>query len=608
MDIGLFGTDFDIDITKTKSDVKQLLKKLNPEFTEPGAQNTEKILKSKKLSIQERLEIINDKVIKILGKQRHNTVVIRSLDDFIAYINKAIQNGVIAVDTETNNSLDPVTCKLMGLCLYTPGERQAYIPINHVDWQTEELLANQLTEEDCRQQLQRIKDNNTFVIMHNGKFDYEVIKTTCHIDLPPNWDTMVAARLLDENELAGLKYQYTTKIDPSQSKYDIESLFENVQYAFVNPEIFALYAATDSMMTYKLYLWQLPFMTSPELERLYWVFLNIEMPIVVVTAEMELKGVSINTKFGKKLKIKYKQQLAEIDTEIEKELDKLKPLISEWREDETRGGAYSKMYMPKKSKKSQEELEAIYTAIEPDQIPSGKKDRTGKDILVKNPNAGRRYKFGKKASEMLSDPINLASPAQLAILFYDILNCPAVSKKAPRGTGESELEAIAEKRPDLQICKLILKRRGIVKLITTYIDVIPDLVKHWPDGRIRFHLNAQGTDTGRYSSGGKLKFFENGEPVVVSGINIQNIPSHNKEIRMLFQGDTKYHEVESSNQWFDVPETDEVEVLDAEGRLVWKFVSELEIGDEVNLETENGIGTWHIQAIEKQDKVYRIRF
>ena len=608
MDIGLFGADFNIDITKPKSDVKQLLKKLDPESTESTTQSTEKILKSKKLSIQERLEIINDKVIKILGKQRHNTVVIRSLDDFITYIDKAIKNGVIAVDTETNNSLDPVTCKLMGLCLYTPGEQQAYIPINHVDWQSEELLPNQLTEEDCRQQLQRIKDSNTFVIMHNGKFDYEVIKITCHIDLPPNWDTMVAARLLDENELAGLKYQYTTKIDPSQSKYDIESLFENVQYAFVDPEIFALYAATDSMMTYKLYLWQLPFMTSPELERLYWVFLNIEMPIVVVTAEMELKGVSINTKFGKKLKIKYKQQLTELDTEIEKELEKLKPQVLEWREDETRGGAYSKMYMPKKSKKSQAELEAIYTAIEPDQIPSGKKDKLGKDVMIKNPNAGRRYKFGKKASDMLSDPINLASPAQLAILFYDILGCPVVSKKAPRGTGESELEAIAEKRPDLQICKLILKRRGIVKLITTYIDVIPDLVKHWPDGRIRFHLNAQGTDTGRYSSGGKLKFFENGEPVVVSGINIQNIPSHNKEIRMLFQGDTKYHEVESSNQWFDVPETDEVEVLDAEGRLVWKFVSELEIGDEINLETENGIGTWHIQAIEKQDKVYRIRF
>ena len=608
MDIGLFGADFTIDVSKTKTDVKQLLKKIDTTTTETVVDNTEKVLKSKKLSIQERLELINDKVIKILGKQRHNTVVIRNLNDFSAYIDKAIQAGFIAVDTETNNSLDPVTCSLMGLCLYVPGEKQAYIPINHIDWQTEKLLPNQLTEEDCRQQLQRLKDNNIFVIMHNGKFDYEVLKTTCHIELPPNWDTQVAARLLDENELAGLKSQYTTKIDPSQTKYDIESLFENVQYAVVDPEIFALYAATDSMMTYRLYLWQLPFMTAPELERLYWVFLNIEMPIVVVTAEMELRGVSINTKFGKKLKLKYKQLLDEIDVDIQVELDKLKQTILDWRLNPDLGGKVAHIYAPKKSKKTQEEIETTYPLIEPDELPTGKLKKDGQLVMKKNPNAGKRYKLGKRLCDMLSDPINLASPAQLAILFYDILECPIVSKKAPRGTGESELEAIFEKMPDLKLCDLILKRRGILKLITTYIDVIPDLVKHWPDGRIRFHLNALGTDTGRYSSGGKLKFFENDEPVVVSGINIQNIPSHNKEIRMLFQGDTKQHEIESVDNWFEVPETDEVEVLSPEGKLVWKFVTELEVGDEINLEEESGSGTWHIQAIEKYGKVYRIKF
>jgi hypothetical protein len=198
-------------------------------------------------------------------------------------------------------------------------------------------------------------------------------------------------------------------------------------------------------------------------------------------------------------------------------------------------------------------------------------DKSGQPVMVRNPNAGKRYKMGKRLCDILSDPINLASPAQLAVLFYDILECPVVSKKSPRGTGEDELEAIAEARPDLKLCNLILKRRGIVKLITTYIDVIPTLVQHWPDGRIRFHLNALGTDTGRYSSGGKLKFFENGEPVVVSGINIQNIPSHNKEIRMLFQGDTKYRETVSDNGIYEVKDCDEVETSKG-----WKFAIDLE--------------------------------
>ena len=569
--------------------MKTLVKNITPESSEGSEVDSEKLLKSKKLSIQERLAIIKEKVIRVLGKQRLNTVTIRNLNDFSAYIDKAIAKGIIPVDTETNNSLDPVTCKLMGLCLYVPGEKQAYIPVNHVDLETGELLPDQITTEEIRRELQRLKDNKVFIVMHNGKFDFEVIKTTCGIELPPDWDTFIAARLIDENDLAGLKYLYVKFIDPTQAKYDIEGLFENVQYALLDPELFALYAATDSMMTYKLYEYQKNIMLDPSMERVYWVFQNIEMPIVVVTANMELRGVKVDTNFGEKLKLKYNKQLSDIDEEIANTLASYQDIIKAWREnDENKKPA--RVYTPKKSKKSLAQLEEEFPCVDND-----------KD----SPNFGKRYKLGKSRAEQLADPINLASPVQLAILFYDVLGAPQVSKKSPRGTGEDELKAILEKMPELKLCDLILKRRGIVKLITTYIDVIPDLVKHWPDGRIRFHLNSMGTDTGRYSSGGKLKFFENGEPIEVSGINVQNIPSHNKEIRLLFQGDTKYHEVEvaSPSDWFDIPETDEVETLDG-----WKFASELEVGDEVNLEEETGVGSWHIQAIEKCGKIYRIRF
>ena len=90
--------------------------------------------------------------------------------------------------------------------------------------------------------------------MHNGKFDYEVLKCTCNgIEVIPTWDTMVAARLLNENEPAGLKWQYISKIDPLQEKYDIEHLFENTLYADLPPELFALYAAHDAAMTNALY-------------------------------------------------------------------------------------------------------------------------------------------------------------------------------------------------------------------------------------------------------------------------------------------------------------------------------------------------------------------
>lgn len=553
----LFGEDFEIKTETVKA--KKLAKKINAETEET---DTKKALKSKKISLEERLQIINTNVLQILGKQKNNTLVIRDIVTLHNYIDKAIAFGEIAIDTETNNSLDPITCKLMGPCLYVPGEKAAYIPINHINIATGKLLENQLTEEQCKIEFQRLIDNNVKIDMHNGKFDYQVIKCTCGIALPIYWDTMVAARLLNENERAGLKQQYIEKIDPSQEKYSIDHLFENVQYAQVDPEIFALYAATDSMMTYKLKVLQEEELSKDEygphldisgkhmVNGLRWLFHEVEMPIVTITAEMELTGVAVDKEFGKKLKEKYENKLNEVDSAINLELEALRPQIDAWKLTKE-ANERSKMRPAAKTKMSTEKIEAQYTEV----------DEIG------------RFKYGKPRVEQLTDPINLASPTQLAILFYDILKSPQVNKTNPRATGEEEMNAIKEKT-NLKICDLLLQRRGIMKLLTTYIDTIPTLTEHWPDGRIRFHLNSLGTDTGRYSSGGKLKFFENGESIEVSGINIQNIPSGSPEIRNLFIGDTKYGEVTSEDNVFIVEEYSEIETDNG-----WKYCSDLVEGN-----------------------------
>lgn len=568
---------FDIELNKPR--VSTLLSKLSSTGADDQTSTT-KVLKSKKLTLEERLNVITTKVLEVLGKQKKNVVVIRTKEQFADYVSRAIKFGRVAIDTETNNSLDPMTCQLMGLCLYYEGGKQAYIPVNHVDYKTGERLSWQLTEEDCKEQLQRFLDAKTFIIMHNGKFDYEVIKCTCKIEVPPDWDTQIGARLINENELAGLKKQYISKIDPTQEKYDIEKLFENVAYAVVDPEIFALYAATDSMMTDKLFLYQWPIMTAPENVRLYWVFLNIEMPIVKVTGDMELLGVCVDQEFGERLRLKFNKILEDIDARIETEMANLKPKITAWIAN-GKGTEKVRQYQPKKSKLSIEKLEERYPFVD---------------------EKGRRYKTGKSKLEQLDDPINLASPTQLAILFYDILGCPTVSKKSPRGTGKEELEALAERDENLTICKLLLERRGIVKLITTYIDTIPVLVDHWPDKRIRFHLNSMGTDTGRYSSGGKLKFMENGEAVEVSGINIQNIPSRGdgKITRMLFKAKTEFADVECANDnTYILPYISEIETADG-----WKYGKDIVIGD--RLITSDGEDIVKSVIYQPEEKTYII--
>ncbi|MBP5468252.1 MAG: hypothetical protein J6Z11_03310 [Candidatus Riflebacteria bacterium] len=644
----IFGDIFNIQ--ENKKNVKNLVDKVNNEQATADI-DIDKKLKSKKLSIEDRLYLINENVLTILGKQRANVIVIRDKETFKDYITNSINSGRIAIDTETNNSTDPSTCQIMGLCLYYPGGKQAYIPVNHVDYKTGIRLENQLTEDDCREQLQRVvsykkqcekhkleaekKFNNgeypkdyvdqtfenwfwfhaeeyniphLFVIMHNGKFDYEVIKCTCKIEVEPDWDTMIAYKLIDENEKMSLKEIYIKRIDPSQTKYSIEKFFKNISYAFIDPNIFALYAATDSMMTDKVFLWELPFYQVEANKKVFWLLTHVEIPIVVVTAEMELRGVKIDTELATRLKEKYQTQLDIVDSKIEALLADLQDLIEKWKLT-PEANEKTKQYQPKKTKKSLAEIEEAYPLFDEKE--------------------NKRYKLGKPKILQITDPINLSSPVQLAILFFDILGAPEISKKAPRGTGSETLKAFKdrfskyeeekkinddfeedqvddeendeEKADDIQtlddieeettekkesaltikknkailnLSKLILQRRGYVKLITTYIDVIPKLATHWPDGRVRSRFNSVGTDTGRYSSGGKINFFENGEPVVVNTINLQNIPSHSKDIRLLFIGDTTYENVEANSNRFCIFEYEEVETSDG-----WKYPKDLVIGD-----------------------------
>ena len=167
------------------------------------------------LPIEERLKVISDEVMKILSRYKDFVRVIydeNELNQYIDYVISRGEEGILAFDTETNNSLEPITCKLMGGCIYTPGQKNAYIPVNHID-ASRQLLPNQLTETQIKEQFDRLHD--TKIIMHNGKFDYEVIKCTCDCALDIYWDTLIAAKVLDENELAGLKEQYRMKIDAS---------------------------------------------------------------------------------------------------------------------------------------------------------------------------------------------------------------------------------------------------------------------------------------------------------------------------------------------------------------------------------------------------------
>lgn len=129
------------------------------------------------------------------------------------------------------------------------------------------------------------------------------------------------------------------------------------------------------------------------------------------------------------------------------------------------------------------------------------------------------YRVKKGAANKLEYPINISSPSQIAIMLYDVLQIKPPDKNNPRGTGEDILKKI-----DHPIAKAILEYREMKKLVDTYIDKMPDCVNP-NDGRIHCNFNQYGADTGRFSS---------------KDPNLQNIPSHNKDIRKMFKATDGY--------------------------------------------------------------------
>lgn len=123
--------------------------------------------------------------------------------------------------------------------------------------------------------------------------------------------------------------------------------------------------------------------------------------------------------------------------------------------------------------------------------------------------------------EYAGNEFNVNSSKQVGEILFDRLKIVEKAKKTKTGqytTSEEVLESLRENHP---IVGKILEYRGLKKLLSTYIDALPQLINS-RDGKIHTSFNQTVTATGRLSS---------------SNPNLQNIPirdSQGKEIRKAF--------------------------------------------------------------------------
>ena len=114
----------------------------------------------------------------------------------------------------------------------------------------------------------------------------------------------------------------------------------------------------------------------------------------------------------------------------------------------------------------------------------------------------------KDILELSGFEFNINSPRQVGEVLFDRLQIDSKAKKTKNGqyvTSEEVLEELQDRHP---IVGKILEYRAIKKLLSTYIEALPELINH-QTGKIHTTYNQTVTATGRLSS---------------SNPNLQNLP------------------------------------------------------------------------------------
>lgn len=389
-------------IPKREDITKKILEKTTVVDTKPQALNI--------TSANRFQQVIQ--MAKQLMVDRDDIENVTDLDYINRYVDKAIENGIIAIDTE-GTGLNPIRDQVVGVCLYTPGEKGIYIPVSHRSHMTNEIRDGQVDPKVIIELLEKIQKSGVKQIYHNYKYDARMIKNTFGVWMTPYWDTFLCSVILNENEVHSLKVlhgKYVEKGGKDNLKY--AELFDDFDFGLVPLDMAYRYAAYDPIMTYELYKFQEDALERPQLAGLKNTFMNIEMKITPFVAEMEETGNCIDMAHADYLKEKYTKLMNERHENVMGEIEQFRSEINTFRK-----------------------------------------------------------KYPHKAVK-LEEPINLSSPIQLSILLYDILKVDVVDKKKPRGTGKDILKAL-----DIPLTKALLEYREVETLVNTFITKLPKCVE-----------------------------------------------------------------------------------------------------------------------------------
>jgi len=291
------------------------------------------------------------------------------------------------------------------------------------------------------------EDEKICKIGQNIKYDISMLKQYGMDVKGPLYDTMIAHYLIQPELRHNLDYLCETYL--SYRKVETEELIgkkgkNQKTMRDVPVEKLRDYACEDADLTLQL---KLSIDSKLDETGVRSVFEEIEMPLIPVLADMEMAGVTLNTKALDEYAEILRKQIIDLEAEI---------------------------------------------------------------------------------IELAGEDFNLSSPKQLGPILFEKLKIDSKAKKTKTkqySTSEEVLIKLVDKHP---IVSKILEFRGLKKLLSTYVEALPQLVDA-KTGKIHTTFNQTIAATGRLSS---------------TNPNLQNIPirdENGREIRRAFTASDEEH-------------------------------------------------------------------
>ncbi|MGB2955818.1 MAG: 5'-3' exonuclease H3TH domain-containing protein, partial [Anaerolineales bacterium] len=260
----------------------------------------------------EQLTLFSEEPIKLgLPVQYDIPVEIIDSTEKLTSLSKKLEYAKqIAFDTETT-STNAMQANLVGISLAIEPGSAYYIPVGH------QGSAPQASLREITRVLQPAFSNLKIPkIGHNLKYDCLVLRNHGIKVTPLNFDTMIAAWVLDPgSHNLGLKKMAELELNVTMTKISalIGTGKKQITMDAVSVKDAAAYAGADAEVPL-----QLQEILQPRLKKngLLDIFESLEMPLLPVLMDMEYEGIAVDKDFFKSYAQKLNKRIVEIQKEV----------------------------------------------------------------------------------------------------------------------------------------------------------------------------------------------------------------------------------------------------------------------------------------------------